>query len=846
MRRRISWVGCWALLAVLAFTFAPERLRAQGLPPEEIGEGGEGAPQDIFTRWNRAVDYFIARDYGRSRELLKTIADELQLKGKKEAAAAASRLADMAGDQVILQMLTRPEMGHEPYVIWHLYREWHRQAVRRPEVIAQFVERAVNPATPAPTRRLNLQKITTQIGQFAVPALAERLRRIFDDGYRTNAIAALIELGDKATLPVIELLDSPEKLVRKNACYILGMIQPPEDRAIAPLKRIWDDPEEDAVVKQYARRALERITALPIDQLRSAPQYYYLKADRYYLETPGVPIEAEKADGVIWRLNREGRLTYEEVPLYIWNELMAEEACYRALLADKDFDRILPLLASVYAAQYTEIKTFIDILAENRNALSDEERSEIYERDAKLQETAVLIRMMGAKYLYRGVGKALRDSRSGRPHPVRVAEVLMDAAAAVDPHGFGFYPEGTFTILPNSGGLWGKAPTQPPKEVAIGPPGPGETPKPRGPPRPLYEEPEARRRHIMDVLGRGREGEGRTIMDALDHLNKRVRYQAARTCAKMNPPARFRGSDEVIRILAEGIGESGPPQILLVVEDRPLATRLRELWAQEFDWVITVAHSGREGLAAAASFPPKDAIIIWADLRQGLTAHQFFDEMGRDPRLRPYLPGTRTKGSVVILSDRVGIEEARGRLGPNLVYIRHDVDDLNKVKKPVERVVYWSVRNPRGLINQIHAEEVSVACAQALAGIDPRRTVFRTTDCAEACLRGLQHRSNAVRIACATALGNFRIQKALQPLIHVFQDRSNSRALRLAALKAVGQIDPRSAFEFEREVMRTYRGRPEFSIRLIDAINIGQAKASSEDLAPLYLNDRERKREGQE
>jgi hypothetical protein len=258
----------WGGLFLLAALGSPATPRAAGeeTPLPEM-EGAAG-PENIHVRWNKAVAYFEARDYVRARELLKGVVEELRQKGETEAANVASVLFDQSGEKVVLQMLEQPKLGHEPYMLWHLWRAWHRQIIRDPQEINRFVDQAILPSTPEDTRWQIQQKILTHIGQFAVPALARYLERTppvqGDEAYAANATALLIQLGESASLPVIALLDHPDETVKERACFILAKIEPPEDRAVAPLKRLWDDPNQTDVLRHHARRALERITGLPI------------------------------------------------------------------------------------------------------------------------------------------------------------------------------------------------------------------------------------------------------------------------------------------------------------------------------------------------------------------------------------------------------------------------------------------------------------------------------------------------------------------------------------------------------------------------------------------------------
>ena len=165
------------------------------------------------------------------------------------------------------------------------------------------------------TKEVRVWKLIHQlqdIGQFAMPALAPHLANEKDEDKRTRARVVTTKLSSDAVLALIELLEHPSLLMRENSAYILGHIEPSDSRAVGPLKRILEDGKSEAPLKSAAAQALERITGLKPSELRAAKEYYYLKADRYYREVPGVPHEAERAEGIVWHLDKDEKLKFRD------------------------------------------------------------------------------------------------------------------------------------------------------------------------------------------------------------------------------------------------------------------------------------------------------------------------------------------------------------------------------------------------------------------------------------------------------------------------------------------------------------------------------------------------------
>ena len=118
--------------------------------------------------------------------------------------------------------------------------------------------------------------------RFLLPALADETQ----DRFRSRTMLLLKEMGVDATLALIEALESENDFLQQTAAIVLGNIR--DDRAIAALKKIYEDPNEKSEVKKYAQEALLKITAKSSTEWRKAADYYYTLAEKYYYGDSGV------------------------------------------------------------------------------------------------------------------------------------------------------------------------------------------------------------------------------------------------------------------------------------------------------------------------------------------------------------------------------------------------------------------------------------------------------------------------------------------------------------------------------------------------------------------------------
>jgi len=93
----------------------------------------------------------------------------------------------------------------------------------------------------------------------AIPRLIELLE--IEERSTANMIALIInEIGEPAVQPLIALLDSDKVEGRRRSANVLGWIGSPAEAAVPKLKALYQDENEDNVVRNEAYRAITNIT----------------------------------------------------------------------------------------------------------------------------------------------------------------------------------------------------------------------------------------------------------------------------------------------------------------------------------------------------------------------------------------------------------------------------------------------------------------------------------------------------------------------------------------------------------------------------------------------------------
>jgi HEAT repeat protein len=588
------------------------------------------------------------------------------------------------------------------------------------------------------------------IGPWAIPYLVNKdvLGNEREDDFRTNAIICLVQMRDDSVWPLIEALGSPNALLRQNAALVLGHLR--DERATAALKWAVENPNEIPEVKYRAAESVLKITgAKKAEDLKSAKEYYYLLAEKYYYSLPSV-IRTFGFDWVLWRWDEKSdTLLMREVPPYALNELVAEEACIDGLAIDAEFSPLWGLLGCVHAAQLVENALALSGAEDKKklDLMTDDELKKITGQVVTFERAQVLANLVGRRNLYRSLDRSLDDGTA------LVSVALIESLRGMV----------KFEELPPVGA--GAAAAKEAIETGKEPPRPRES-------YPAYP-----------------------LIKALTDKDKRVRYAAAGVLLDLNPPEKYLGVDAVLVNLVDAVGELGA-RVVLVIHDlrnnddrRAIADLEKKLIS--LGCFPVVATSPREGVVKAKSFPSPDLVVIQS-------------KMGREVFFDVELPNKKTITESAWESLR---DDVRTRAVPKYILCEDDAD-LAKAKEIYEDKV-WYVKKPvdrMELKNQLdktfatpeaqkdskgRAEDLAQKAAEALARLDPFNTIYSFREAVPALITNLDpkhQRPDAIRIPCVVALGHYGDARALDVLAKTVDEKANDKAVRIASAKALSEI----------------------------------------------------------
>ncbi len=781
------------------------------------GENGDEKNPDKI--WAKGVVWFDKGEFSKARQefdkLLKLVNVDI-----------AARLVKRAGLKTMIRMMSSPDVGRSPMVIWELHSKYWRARLTDPDRIRKFVNQAIDVKTHELQRVKALHELR-RIGQYAVPELAKYLSDRSDER-RALVRIALSRIGTRGTLAMVQLVDTGDDLFKETLALALSDITPADNRSVPALKRLYDNSKTSEPLRGKVAYALRKITGLDTTRdMTGYADYYYLLANRYYMESTGVPEEALEYDGVIWELkkDKDGKdaLTYRRVPVYSWNEELAEDLIYECLEHSPAYQRMFPLLLSVELAQREEVEAIGDaIKISGRPAtMTDAGRKILDDRAKLLVDMNLLAEACGPRYLYRAVGKALRDGRH------EVASAAIDLLPLLDPHGSLLPPVAPPEPLRDKRGRIIKRRVRKPVRRKVEPKKKVEAEPESGKKRwwqrkkkktVAKKKPDAGKTtpvvapELITSAEVKPEHEGQPLIDALDSKDDRVRVSAAIALAKMDPVVPFPGSEKVVAALSDAISKAGPLQILVVEEDDDAFKLIKPL-IEEHGWGVSRATSGRDALNKAGTFPPKDLILISTKLKVDLTT-KFDEEKKIDGVLERLAKGRALKlipVALLIKKEELADEQAKFGKFPMIARTTKGVNLREDILKALGKTGPGVTKQKR--------EEMAARAALALLEIEPRRTQLRVLDAADACQKALFNRPDKVRNPCIRALGLFKVKAAAPDLVKVFNTKTNTVLLRKNCLDALGQCDP----DPNTKLFLTAQEEKEFALRNAAAIAEGKA-----------------------
>ncbi|MCK6482172.1 MAG: HEAT repeat domain-containing protein [Planctomycetes bacterium] len=263
------------------------------------------------------------------------------------------------------------------------------------------IESLVDAAIKDPSlekRRTASREIMANHGAYAVPYLVRYLGSN-DTDERVRAIFVLEDIGIEAVLPLIETLNSSDAQVRQTAIVALRRLLDP--RAYPVLEWIAASKDQPETVRRAADNALKAF-GTSVGRPNITPEEAFLEVARmYYTKAPEV-LRDLGTNYSLWKW-QEGKLTFKDVPAFMYHLRLAEKACAMAMKADPKSSNARSMLSLVLAAQQVALAN-----APAEFLASDEGKAEA----GRLALADAAIRSAGVPTLMKALALALQHNDS--------------------------------------------------------------------------------------------------------------------------------------------------------------------------------------------------------------------------------------------------------------------------------------------------------------------------------------------------------------------------------------------------------------------------------------------------
>lgn len=685
------------------------------------------------------------------------------------------------GDRYLLQLSERAELED---VLKDLLR---RANIYKRELRykREYQDLLIDKLTKTEEERLVATQELVAIGPRAVPALLELMDSDDEDEARVYARAAITRMRHRAVLPLIAALDSGDERIVLGAVVSLSDIS--DSRALPRLQQLLLQDSQSETVKRVTQNSINVIAnTIGLDVVEPASVLWFGEALRYFRDTGDVHDEMIANESIIWNWNAEsGKLEYEFVPSYAWNELRAEQILFQAASFYPDYAAYMPLMAASLAGQIVEADLRVQLARERTIPAQhpEEETAELKERQEALEEMVDRVIMFGSEHLCRAVQQSVVSERYD------VANHIMQV---------------------------------------------------------LQDEWLARPGDILPGADDGLTGEkaGTVLVAALDHPERTIAYQAAITLAHLDPNLQFFGADKVIPLLSQAVGEWGMKVVLLVEPDyRHRNAGRRALLEKGF--LVATAKDGFEAMQRLRETPVKDAIIIAGDMIPQLKNEYggLIDvpEQAPNTLIQELKKNDRLADIPIFVSlpenEALAVDIQNAFTGSVTGFVNRPYNGV-EMSGSIDAA---TADADMPSLNRFLREDISLRAATALASIDHEHTFYnlQADQILEALLGTLQARSDLIRIEALKALGHSGASEVTPQITDVYEnlDGELKVPLRKAFIYAIGLLDPST--DAAQAILTEALKHEDRGVRLEAARAVGRATGlATEDLNTFQKNQR--------
>lgn len=282
----------------------------------------------------------------------------------------------------------------------------------------------------------------------------------------------------------------------------------------------------------------------------------------------------------------------------------------------------------------------------------------------------------------------------------------------------------------------------------------------------------------------GADSNVRPLLMAINHPNRRLRFDAALAIAGTFPRARFEQSYRVVPVLAEAVGQAGRRHALVIAQDEQALNQLVSAVTAHEDGVgIVRGPSIRDLTTELTKVPGVDLVVVRGDSAFVAAA---FNDAGADMRL--------AATPIVAVTTQLDWAELTNRYGEatRMVYV-----DSERPEFAANLAAGIDRANEIGQIGAIDADEATRYAVEALTALREialaANSIFDVTDAQPAILNALRDERPAVARAAAqvgAVVLNAEVQRALAG---VALDDSFSESRRIIMLSALAESANRSS-----------------------------------------------------
>jgi len=562
---------------------------------------GQAVRDEVQQHFSAALKYYEQGEHEKAAVELDQV---IELSPTSEEALI---LREKAGMDMLIKLLLDPRFGPAARDILHKASEEAERITRDPATTERLVEETGS--EDLVTRWRAIRQLIA-IGPFAVPYLLDQALVNEPPSTASRMVAARIALRDMRSAGVPPLIVALQNAEAEEAMGIMTLLgKNPDARAVPVLAAIAQDKSRAYPLREKAALMLAEFLGIQLEPLlkddtaeaaakgKSAPPPKLPGAAdaalglalRYYYNDPTLVEVTPPHERVLWRWKPAGktyaeRLVFEEVPAFAFVRAMTNET----------------LLAGIRHQQEACGK-LLELYVCNNYMRLDEAIAAGSDLANDFDVVHTINEALGAKYLYRALGRALEDGSTGLA--MRCIEAL---------------------------------------------------------------------REIGD--GRAPEGEN-TLVGALVYPDKFVRAAAAETLIHLSPSGELGGLEDVVRVLATGLGASAREIVVILSTDTDL---LEHLYVPIRSWNMvprTYADSGA-ALGRVKSGVPLVSLLIVDTRVHGIAVPVLIQSIKQDPSVGS-LP-------IILIARKAEVDKLQQTHGGDVVAVLPVLHEVSALKTAIE------------------------------------------------------------------------------------------------------------------------------------------------------------------